>query len=343
MSIIKTTCKECNVEFTGHHNKQFCTIKCRAKYKKREKSLLIKEEDKILCHECGLHFSSKIHSHLTVHNITLEEYKKKYPDAVVFSQKYLSSLSDKMKGEKNPGYHHGGKLSPFSKSFVKYNGMDEKEKTSVISNMARDAQIKSKKKGNLAVTKDYWIKRGYSEQEAEQKQKERQTTFSLDKCIDKFGKEKGTQIWNERQDKWKKTLNSKDPEELDRINRAKLYDGGPISKIEKKLFDHLKEHFSTIERQYCIISNGKRQYFDMKYNNKIIEFNGDYWHCNPSKYDEDHYHTLKKMTAKEIWKKDEEKNNIAISQGFQVLIVWEKDFKENPEREIKKCLTFMKM
>jgi hypothetical protein len=308
------------VEFTGHHNKQFCTIKCRAKYKKREKSLLIKEEDKILCHECGLHFSSKIHSHLTVHNITLEEYKKKYPDAVVFSQKYLSSLSDKMKGEKNPGYHHGGKLSPFSKSFVKYNGMDEKEKTSVISNMARDAQIKSKKKGNLAVTKDYWIKRGYSEQEAEQKQKERQTTFSLDK--------------------WKKTLNSKPEEEIKRINKLKC-SGGSISLAEQLIFDTLKKSYE-VEQQYTISKN-KPYIYDIRSGNKLIEYNGDYWHCNPNKYNSTFFHKTKNMTATEIWDRDSDKIKFAEDNGFSVLVIWEKDFKENPEREIKKCLTFMKM
>jgi hypothetical protein len=34
--------------------------------------------------------------------------------------------------------------------------------------------------------------------------------------------------------------------------------------------------------------------------NKAIEYNGDYWHCNPNKYEADYFHKKSKLTAKEI-------------------------------------------
>lgn len=74
----------------------------------------------------------------------------------------------------------------------------------------------------------YWIKRGYSEEEQKNKVSERQRTFTLEKCIEKHGKEMGTNIWRQRQDKWQNTLNSKSPEEIKRINMLKSNGTGNI-------------------------------------------------------------------------------------------------------------------
>jgi len=78
-----------------------------------------------------------------------------------------------------------------------------------------------KYKGIQPNQKEYWLKQGYTEEEAIMKVKERQTTFSLDICIAKYGKEEGLKRFNERQDKWQKTLNDKPQEEIDDINRRK--------------------------------------------------------------------------------------------------------------------------
>ena len=55
----------------------------------------------------------------------------------------------------------------------------------------------------------YWIKKGYSEEEAKAKVCERQSTFTLEKCKQKYGIEKGTIIFNERQRKWKQKIFNK--------------------------------------------------------------------------------------------------------------------------------------
>lgn len=52
----------------------------------------------------------------------------------------------------------------------------------------------------------YWLKKGYTEDEAKNLISERQRTFSLDKCIAKWGLEEGTNRFNERNDKWKQSL-----------------------------------------------------------------------------------------------------------------------------------------
>ena len=69
--------------------------------------------------------------------------------------------------------------------------------------------------------KEYWIEKGFSEEDAKKKVSNIQTTFSKEKCIEKHGNEKGLVIWQERQNKWQDTLNSKSKEELDFINAKK--------------------------------------------------------------------------------------------------------------------------
>jgi len=69
--------------------------------------------------------------------------------------------------------------------------------------------------------KEYWLKRGYTEDESIKMVKECQTTFSKEKCIEKYGKENGLKRWAARQDKWQNTMKSKPIEEIERINKKK--------------------------------------------------------------------------------------------------------------------------
>lgn len=64
--------------------------------------------------------------------------------------------------------------------------------------------------------------------------------------------------------------------------------------------------------------------------NLIIEYFGDYWHCNPLKYDENYFNKKKNMTAKEIWKYDENKIDLIKKYGYNLEIVWESDLKSDP-------------
>jgi len=86
---------------------------------------------------------------------------------------------------------------------------------------------------------EYYLNKGYNEKEAKQKLKERQSTFSLEKCIEKYGKEKGLEVFNERQEKWQETLNSKSQEEIDDMNRRKNYsiykNDSELKKIRSKI------------------------------------------------------------------------------------------------------------
>ena len=102
--------------------------------------------------------------------------------------------------------------------------------------------------------------------------------------------------------------------------------------------------FYTYNKEFYLYDNDlKKVYvYDFRYKNKIIEFNGDYYHWNPLIYSEYYYNKKKETCAKDIWELDNIKINSAKKRGFDVLIVWQKEFIDSPESIISKCLNFLK-
>lgn len=188
---------------------------------------------------------------------------------------------------------------------------------------------------------EYWLLREYSEEDAKNKVAEYQTTFSLEKCIKKYGIEIGQEKWQERQDKWQNTLDSKSDEEKLRINSLKLYRGGTISKVELEILTKLSMLGLNVIHQFKLQKDKTRHFvYDFTFGQKIIEFNGDYWHANPSKFKEDSIMIRGKL-AKEIWVKDKEKIDFAKSLGYEILVIWESEYKQYKQQTINKCLNFL--
>jgi hypothetical protein len=191
---------------------------------------------------------------------------------------------------------------------------------------------------------EFWLKKGFNKEEAKIKQSERQTTFNLSKCIEKYGEEEGLKVWNERQIKWQESL----------FRNGKLKVG--CSEISQKMFRELIKIYNLSDLNYIKFSEmggelmikDKRSFFrydftDLK-NKKIIEYNGDLFHGNPKLYNADSFPNPfnKKLTAKEIWDRDEKKINLAKKEGFEVLIIWDSEYRSNPEVELNKCINFLK-
>lgn len=185
--------------------------------------------------------------------------------------------------------------------------------------------------------KNYWLKKGFSEEEAEQKVKERQRTFTLEKCIEKYGIEKGTFVYKERQRKWRDKLQE---------NFLKYGDGRNVQ--SKWAYDIITELCESIgierpkKEKYITDKETQKHYsYDFCYKKKIIEFNGDYWHCNPEYWEYDSYNLSHKTIAANVWKDDEIKINCAKKYGYNVLVVWESDYYKNKNKFIEFCLNFL--
>lgn len=111
----------------------------------------------------------------------------------------------------------------------------------------------------------------------------------------------------------------------------------PISKAEKEFRELLESLGYTTEPQFGIDSL-KYDIFLIDFNS-LIEYNGDYWHCNPNKYEKDYFNKKKNMFAWEIWEQDKIKKELAEKKGYKLFTIWESDFRFNKQNEINKIIS----
>ena len=191
----------------------------------------------------------------------------------------------------------------------------------------------------------YWIKQGYSEDEAIQKVKERQRTFTLEKCIEKYGEEAGKQRWQERQNKWQKTLQSNDNyiEIVSRRCRNTF-----VSNISQEFFNsiyegiknlNIKVYYASLNHEYGIAIHkrgGVLYDFVIPELYYAIEYNGERWHPRKDKLTKNEWkewvNPFTKEDASTVYKRDLQKNNALIKKGYTLDIIWNNDYIENKEQ-----------
>jgi G:T-mismatch repair DNA endonuclease (very short patch repair protein) len=76
---------------------------------------------------------------------------------------------------------------------------------------------------------------------------------------------------------------------------------------------------------------------------RVIEFYGDYWHANPTKYNDDFMFVKNKIptTALQIRNKDAKRIQQITDKGYSVMVVWEKDYRLDKLAVIQKCIEFL--
>ena len=70
----------------------------------------------------------------------------------------------------------------------------------------------------------------------------------------------------------------------------------------------------------------------------VIEFFGDFWHMRPGKFDENYINPISKLSAKQKRDLDNLKIEQLTSLGYNVIVVWENDWKENSEKEKERII-----
>lgn len=277
-----------------------------------------------------------------------------------FRKSKCGKILERMRGSYNPWFNHGGKLSPFSNN---YNHKNKHNKQDIIKK-AHNTRVKNK---GYNTTIEYYTSRGHSEEKAKELIAERQRTFTLEKCIAKYGEEEGTRLWQDRQDRWQATLNAKSPEEKAELNKKKgltreqlIAKYGKIkaqeiissrcsgifrSKAELEIESYLRNNNLNVDVQFKIKNNkGSIYIYDFFYNDKIIEYNGDYWHANPKIYKADSlikYPCKEPIEARLVWEGEKDKINLLNSLNYDLLIIWESDYKKNKEGVWQECLNFL--
>lgn len=255
------------------------------------------------------------------------------------------------------------KNSRYCKEFWMKKGHSEEESISMAYKETQKNRSKLKEmmsedpdymKGKTWTSENYWIDKGFTPVEARKIVSEKQSTFSLKKCIEKYGEMEGRKKWVDRQEKWLKTLDNKTDEEKLEILKKKVFNNKKYSEISQRLFFEIIEN-ENIDKNKCFFAlcNGEKDISDNKdtfkpdfiFENKIIEFFGDYWHANPSKFTDPNKKIRrghKKYTPETIRKIDQYRLDFFKKSDYKVMVIWENDYVTNEEGTIQKCIEFLK-
>lgn len=164
---------------------------------------------------------------------------------------------------------------------------------------------------------------------------------NLENYVKKYGKEEGIKKYEERNAKISKanTLSwyiekygeIEGLEKYDIFRKKKHKILGPSKSIKSKIVSDILNKYNIYyieEYKYEneIGRNGAIDFYVPNLN-VVIEFYGDYWHCNPKYYPKDYFHKIMKRFAYEIWKKDKNRINYLFDHEFNkniaILIIWE--------------------
>lgn len=170
------------------------------------------------------------------------------------------------------------------------------------------------------------------------------SVFTLPWFIKKYGEDVGTGKYQERCRKIGKETTDKK-----RWLNKKL---SPYSKISQRLFQAIYQkikgkyqdiYFGELNHEF---SCGTDRNFDfvIKDIKKVIEFNGEKFHVNPSLTKEQRDQWRQVFTGKtsvEVENSDMIKIENAKRNGYSFLIVWESDYVKNQKKVLQDCLRFL--
>lgn len=285
------------------------------------------DSEEVTCKCCEVYRRKDIRQHIRrEHNITIEQYKEEY-DSEVICDSTKSVYSKKLSGENNPWYNHSGKFSSLSEKFKKYDTLNTEDVKDKIKEVSNKISKSLKETDKLNTRKEYWINKGYSEEEAKEKIKERQTTFSKEICIKKYGKKDGLERWKTRQEKWQNNYRKSNYSKISQELFWALMSTNVVSKKDVRFASlNNKTYLQDYSRNFelTLRLNNSTIKPDFIYKNKIIEFDGDYWHGKAG-------NVLREL----------KRDNEIISSGYEILHIKEKDFNINKDKEIEKCINFL--
>lgn len=222
-------------------------------------------------------------------------------------------------------------------------GWSEIEAKEKISQYQKDFSDRANEKIRLGLTERltsnqlrWWTNKGYALEEAKKLRSERQRTFTKEKCIEKYGEKEGIRIYNNRQRKWRATIDRKYSKETQHkwMMSCKGY-SNEASSLFSYFYDRLKnEHkcfLAPYTKEFLISLKDDHFYmydFCIKDLGLIFEFNGSHVHANPNwpkeKFDNWH-HAFTKENAYENVKHYKEKILAAEKLGFKVVVIWDSD------------------
>ena len=321
----------------------------------RENIIINDNTETVTCRICGeqckrIYGRHLKHSH---NNMSTKEYKEMFPGSPITAlsdrknttknsgkhmklEKYKKMFSERVIGEKNP--MHRSKTteqfrkenSPYSIEFYKkrFPDLGEKEINDKISELANSFT----EDRLLPSNKEYWIERGYSEDESIKKVSERQTTFSREICIEKYGEEEGIKVWLDRQERWHNNYKKSNFSKISQELYQSVWDS------TKNILNKECVYFASLNEVKEIVDSEKNYEYRLKLNKsfilpdffvsdlkKIIEFDGVYYH----------------RSTPENNKREKERDQNIKDSGYNVLHILESEYLKDKKKTIQKCIDFI--
>lgn len=294
----------------------------------------------------------------------LSIYKKEYWLKKGYTEEDSKKMVEKSKKE----------TSCRCREFWMKRGYTEEESIKIISDKQRETALKqnfTKIKKVTQYEREFWIKKGITrDDEIKLKIEEAKNRSNPYKILNDAELKS---MMNKRRE----TYYSKTEEELKEINKKRgrtkdqlIEEYGHFeannmvknrgknkkfyrrsSKISESFFNKLQDIlkdeilFYGRNEKWIRIEKNNGFFVDLLNENKIIEFNGDFFHANPIKYKKDDIIKIsenEQYLAKDIWEKDRNKIDKLINLKYEVYVVWENDVVKNCELELIKCVNFLK-
>lgn len=231
----------------------------------------------------------------------------------------LKGYSEEEAQEKVSEFQDNCSLSSFCQRYgeemglLKYESYVSKIKeTTIFSNSEFQAEMASKTR--YSSTNSYWIKKGFSEEEAEIQRKLYIKAYNPQ--FPEYYERLGYSI--------EEAINLSHEFQVKASASRKFL---PTSKIEQEIFDWVSENVDSSARKEKIYDCSQRRYFfpDIVTDNFILEVYGDYWHANPNIY-ENMTVMFNKKLARQVRIDDKKRiTRLNTLTGLPVFIVWEND------------------
>ena len=261
----------------------------------------------MICLICGLKFDRKrsISTHVRSHNLTIKEYKKKF-NLLCYCLKCRKEIHcESLTKYCNLCRDRTGVNNPF------YKKKHTKEAIDILKIKCKEA------------TQILWKNEKYRDKVIKGISKPRNLNFKIEQS-------KRIKKWFDENPEQKK-IRSKCMKKswIEGLIVKNGYSSN-TSKMEKELYKELKRINEFFEEKVTLKINTRWFFPDIidQKRKLIIEFFGDYWHQNPSIFSENSSF-LFGLTSKDVWASDDERIKTLETQGYKIIIIWEKEFKEN--------------
>ena len=290
----------------------------------------LSERPRIVCQVCGVEYGSSIISHIiAVHKMSTSQYRASYPGCPV----QVMSADQRTKMEKT--------------------WKSKKRIKKLLDNRSFPSEI------------NHWTNKGFTKKEAIEKVSEHQTNLALRQnnpetklrqsenntgkknpmSLQSIGTRHGVDLKSARKltpcfgrtgashPMYGKTHTLQAREQIAK-NCSNHF--SQRSSAEKSISEKLEMlGYSILRNKGISIYNCDLVFEDLQL---IVEYFGDFWHCNPAKWSPDRINPRTKMSAQDRWNLDEKKINHLRTLGYQVKVVWESEWKSHPDVVIQEIV-----